>query len=619
MANNPLIGRQFANYRIERVLGRGGMAVVYAGTDVVLRRRVAIKLIDARYRDQQAYAERFVQEARAVASWRHENIIQVYYAGEQDGLYYYVMEFIDGPDLARLLEQYNRAGERVPQDDVLRLGRSLASALDYAHTRNVIHRDVKPSNVFIERGGRVVLGDFGIALDTQMGSRGEVFGTAHYIAPEQARASNAAVPQSDLYSLGVILYEMLAGRVPFDDPSPSAIALQHLTLPVPPPSHLNPDLDAGVDAALLKALSKEPGDRYHSGAALVEALENALQGILSDSPPETAPFIELPTHPTDPGLAYNPRKTESQLSLFQRAAEALPAPTTSLEPGGYKERQIPEQPDRKARTLNQSAHQTLPRKGLLPKTLALLGLSGCAVLGLLCLLGLVQSGLLPGLSQAGLPWQRATAVGSESTQAATPESTIIPGPQATATASFPRTDEAAAPEPLDCGPAITVSAHADSWIDQNSASNNFGTDSILKVRSQGPRDNFRALVRFAFPDGMPAGCMVEAATLRLHTASATPDRTLEVLRIADDWSENDVTWENQPETIGPVVTASSGPGTLEWDVTAQVQAIYDTGANYGFLIRDASESGSGDEQQFHSQEKGENPPDLVISFIPGGE
>lgn len=274
--SDPLIGRVLGSYRIERVLGRGGMAVVYYATDAQLRRPAALKVIDARFRGDTGYAERFIAEARVVATWRHEHILQVYSAGEQDGLYYFAMEYIDGQDLSSLLSEYAARGERVPQAEILRIGRAVAEALDYAHARGVIHRDVKPSNILIASDGRVVLGDFGLAMDVHQGSFGEVFGSAQYIAPEQARRSNAAVPQSDLYALGVMLYEMLAGRVPFDDPSPTAVALQHLTQPVPSPREANPDLSQGVEQVLLRALAKDPEQRYPSGAALMQALEDGL-------------------------------------------------------------------------------------------------------------------------------------------------------------------------------------------------------------------------------------------------------------------------------------------------------------------------------------------------------
>jgi CSLREA domain-containing protein len=171
-------------------------------------------------------------------------------------------------------------------------------------------------------------------------------------------------------------------------------------------------------------------------------------------------------------------------------------------------------------------------------------------------------------------------------------------------------------EPMSaCGAPVILFADADAWIDENSSSTNKGSDSILKIQSKSPHDNFRTLVHFALSVDLPAGCVVKSATLSLYTASGTPERTLEVLQVADAWSENQVTWANQPQTTGTAATTDSASGNLEWDVTSQVQAMYDAGANYGFLIRDSVEGESGAEQQFHSREKGENPPQLVITFV----
>jgi tRNA A-37 threonylcarbamoyl transferase component Bud32 len=303
--DDPLIGYQLANYRIERLIGRGGMAQVYYGWDVELQRPVAVKVIDARYRNNTAFASRFVREARTVAGWRHENVLQVHYAGEQDGLYFFAMEYVDGLDLGQILARYAAAGELMPYDDVLRIGQAIAAALDYAHRRGVIHRDMKPSNVMVAADGRVTLADFGLALDVQQGSMGEIFGSPRYVAPEQARRSTDAVPQSDLYSLGVILYEMLTGTVPFDDPSPTSMALQHLTMPPPSPRSFNPDLSPACERVLLKALSKSPQERFQSGRELMDALEAALgegeaastgpQAVSATSTPATGRGAKWPT------------------------------------------------------------------------------------------------------------------------------------------------------------------------------------------------------------------------------------------------------------------------------------------------------------------------------------
>ena len=168
-----------------------------------------------------------------------------------------------------------------------------------------------------------------------------------------------------------------------------------------------------------------------------------------------------------------------------------------------------------------------------------------------------------------------------------------------------------------CGSPASIFAVADSWIDQNSANNNFGADAILKVRSQAPGDNFRALVRFALPDA-PHGCVVQSATLRLYAASWTNGRTLQALRLSGHWSERSVTWNNQPTTVGPAARSTSGSGWREWNVTTAVRVMINTGAGYGFQIRDANENGSSFEQQFHGREKGENVPILIVSFAPAG-
>jgi len=318
---DSLIGRQLANFRIERLLGRGGMATVYAGRDVKLQRPVAIKIIDARYQDNPAFAQRFVNEARTIATWRHENILQVYYADDENGLYYFVMEYICGPNLEQLLSQYEAAGELMPHEDVIRIGRAVAGALDYAHERGVVHRDVKPANVMVAEDGRVILADFGLALDTALGTVGEVFGSPHYIAPEQAKNSADAVPQSDLYALGIILFEMLTGSVPFDDPSPMSLAIQHITIPPPPARQFNANLTAKVEAVLLKALHKSPQERFQSGRELLDSLEEALQEC--EAP--IAPAIELPPPPAGaPPLPISHVTVADRLAAYIEARPPTP-------------------------------------------------------------------------------------------------------------------------------------------------------------------------------------------------------------------------------------------------------------------------------------------------------
>src|SRR5574341_6456 len=334
MSQAPLIGQKLNNFRVDRLIGRGGMARVYYGWDVHLDRPVAIKVIDASQQDSEHNARRLVSEARSIARWRHENIVQVYYADTQDGLYYFVMEYVEGLDLSQLLDQYRSEGALMPPDDVLRIGWAVAQALDYAHQQGVIHRDIKPSNVLVANDGRIVLTDFGLALNVQQGTLGQVFGTPHYISPEQAVSSTNAVAQSDIYSLGVMLYEMLTGSVPFDDESPISLALLHVSEPPPLPTTINPDLNIATEAVLLKALSKEPQERYDTAADLLEALERALH-------------VEQTTQhrPTGHTTAISTSSIHDLVALYmaEQATEAPPSgPPTTLSP-----RRTPALPKRK--------------------------------------------------------------------------------------------------------------------------------------------------------------------------------------------------------------------------------------------------------------------------------
>jgi serine/threonine protein kinase len=297
LRNKTLIGITLANFQIQRLVAHGGMADVYHGVDTKLRRQVAIKVYDRESHSKSAQVSRFLQEARMMANWRHENIIQIFYAGDEIGLFYYVMEYVDGYDLASIMSVYEEKGELMPIDDVLRIGDAIASALDYAHKQGVIHRDVKPANVLVANGdGRVVLGDFGLALDLNEKSRGEVFGSPHYIAPEQARRSSDAVPQSDLYSLGIILYEMITGATPFNDPAPASLALQHITEPPPLPRSINPSVSVQVEEVLLKALEKSPKERYQSGESLMAALRKALNANPAKSQSDDSALPPIPVN-----------------------------------------------------------------------------------------------------------------------------------------------------------------------------------------------------------------------------------------------------------------------------------------------------------------------------------
>ncbi|MBO9309611.1 MAG: serine/threonine protein kinase [Chloroflexi bacterium] len=278
---DPLIGKKLGDYVIQELLGKGGMARVYKGYDERLQRYAAVKVIASELAtaDQTEYRVRFEREARAIAKLdQHPNIVKVYQFGEYEQLYFMAMAFIEGKDLRQVLREYNERAMRMPHADVVSVVQDIGDALDYAHSLGVIHRDVKPSNIMITPHKQAVLTDFGLVLSVSDGTLGDTFGSAHYIAPEQAVSSKNAVPQSDLYSLGVCAYEMLTGRVPFDAPSAMSIALKHLHDMPPSPLEFAPELPSSVEAVLFKILDKDPERRYASGAEFARALALALFG-----------------------------------------------------------------------------------------------------------------------------------------------------------------------------------------------------------------------------------------------------------------------------------------------------------------------------------------------------
>jgi serine/threonine protein kinase len=276
--NDPLIGKQLGDYVIQSVLGQGVMARVYKGYDARLDRFAAVKVIEPTLTssdEDEEYRERFQKEARAIARLNHPRVVGVYQFNNIDHVYYMAMVFIEGHDLRTVLKEYARHGKQLSHKQVLRIIGDIAQALDYSHAQGVIHRDIKPSNIMVTADGHAVLTDFGLALNASEGTIGNTFGSVHYIAPEQAMSSAQAVPQSDLYSLGVVLYEVLVGRVPFEDVSAMTVALKHISDPPPPPSTLNPEISPQIEEVVMKILDKDPQKRYPSGKAFIYALEGA--------------------------------------------------------------------------------------------------------------------------------------------------------------------------------------------------------------------------------------------------------------------------------------------------------------------------------------------------------
>jgi serine/threonine protein kinase len=279
--NGSLAGLVIGNYEVLESIGRGGMAEVYRGRHKRLARTVAIKVLPASLATEADFRERFEREARAIAALKHPNIVQVFDYGEFEGMHYMVMEYIAGKDLACHLRDILR----LSLAETVQMMEGVASALDYAHSQGLVHRDVKPSNVLLElldapaeagqERWRAVLTDFGIAKIVAGGGKSTksgLMGTLDYMAPEQVRASQQIDGRADLYALGVVVYEMLTGRVPFDEGSPGQVMLAHLQKPAPDPRTFAPDLPDGAALALLRAMAKNPDDRFSHARDFIAAL-----------------------------------------------------------------------------------------------------------------------------------------------------------------------------------------------------------------------------------------------------------------------------------------------------------------------------------------------------------
>ncbi|BAD40338.1 Stk1 family PASTA domain-containing Ser/Thr kinase [Symbiobacterium thermophilum] len=271
-----MIGTILGNrYRIEERIGGGGMAVVFRATDLQLGREVAVKTLRGQFGADDEFVRRFRREAHNAASLSHPNIVQTYDVGEDGGVHYIVMELVTGKTLKALIQEQGP----LPPGDAARIGIAIADALAHAHAQGIVHRDIKPHNILLGQDGRVKVADFGIAraVTTDTLTRtGSWMGSAHYFSPEQADGQPASA-KSDLYSLGVVLYEMVTGTVPFQGESPITVALKHLRERVDPPSHLNPEVPVELDEIILRAMEKEPEDRFDSAVEMRDALADFLQ------------------------------------------------------------------------------------------------------------------------------------------------------------------------------------------------------------------------------------------------------------------------------------------------------------------------------------------------------
>jgi serine/threonine protein kinase len=293
----PQAGETLGGYTLEQVIGEGGYATVYKAYQVNLKRWVAMKVL---YKHQDSGLERFQREAKAVASLRHRNILIIYEYGEQNGHPFLAMEYVEGGTLEDKLEKLN--GQPLPWRQAVELTIPIADALGHAHQHGIIHRDVKPSNILMPQEDWPVLADFGLVKhsDEEVGltQSGMFLGTPGYVAPEQARDSEVDY-RADMYALGVILFELATGRLPFDNPNPQKILLAHVLEEPPHPRSLNPDIPVALEEIILKTLRKNPKERYADMAELIGVLKGLLETrefpVVEET--EAAPASVVPEKP----------------------------------------------------------------------------------------------------------------------------------------------------------------------------------------------------------------------------------------------------------------------------------------------------------------------------------
>ena len=322
---DTLIDRIFdRRYVIKRKLGSGGMADVYLAEDQELGRRVALKLLNERHAADEQFVERFRREAQSAAGLNHPNIVSIFDRGRAEGTYYIAMEYLDGRTLKELLVRNGPT----PIPIAIDYARQILGALSFAHRNGIVHRDIKPHNIVVGADGRLKVTDFGIARSgaSQMTEAGSIVGTAQYLSPEQARGAPVD-PRSDLYSLGIVLYEMLTGKVPFTGDTPVEIAMKHLSQVPEPPSKLRPEVPHDLDAVVMRALAKDPDQRYASAEEMDADLARVARGVAVSRETEDAMTQVLSgvgvADRADDGHAAARRRAAARAARLPRARRLL--------------------------------------------------------------------------------------------------------------------------------------------------------------------------------------------------------------------------------------------------------------------------------------------------------
>ncbi|MGD6833264.1 Stk1 family PASTA domain-containing Ser/Thr kinase [Sutcliffiella halmapala] len=278
-----LIGKRLNDrYKIMEVIGGGGMANVYLAHDMILDRDVAVKVLRLDFANDEEFIRRFRREAQSATSLDHPNIVSIYDIGEEDDIYYIVMEHVSGKTLKQYIQQF----APIEQYNTVEIMKQLTSAISHAHENGIIHRDIKPQNILIDDYGTIKVTDFGIAMalsSTTITQTNSLLGSVHYLSPEQARGS-LATKKSDVYALGIVMFEMLTGRLPFSGESAVSIALKHLQSETPSPKRWNPAIPQSLENVVLKSMAKDPNHRYGSVEAMLEDLTSVLESNRVNEP-----------------------------------------------------------------------------------------------------------------------------------------------------------------------------------------------------------------------------------------------------------------------------------------------------------------------------------------------
>lgn len=310
-----MIGRVLnSRYKLNSLLGEGGMAIVYEAEDLLLGRKVAVKVLREQYASDPAFLARFQREARSAASLSHPNIVAVYDVGTEGTVQYIVMELVAGRTLKEIIQEDAPLGAA----RVIHFGRQICEALGYAHSKNIVHRDVKPHNILVTEDGRAKIADFGIAMAlgaSSLTQSGYIVGSAHYISPEQAQG-DPITAYSDLYSAGVVLYEMATGRLPFQGETSVAVALKQVQDEPVPPRRYNPRIPESLQTVILRSMAKDPNGRYESGAEMSEALLACARAGMEATQPHPAAKsksveADKPAPPATTGHQVDPKRGRS--------------------------------------------------------------------------------------------------------------------------------------------------------------------------------------------------------------------------------------------------------------------------------------------------------------------